>query len=89
MSAHSPLEPIHAIQCETWHGREIASALCALGIPAGEHLHALLDRIHSLAEEASNAVCEEANQHCQETLAQTGKLMLAALDSCLVKGECQ
>ncbi|MDH1236512.1 hypothetical protein [Stutzerimonas stutzeri] len=83
----NPLVPIHAIQRETHHARGIADAMCQLGLPAGDLLHRFLDQIHRLASEASDAVCEEAHQHCGETLAQTGKLMLAALDSCLVKGE--
>lgn len=81
----NPLELIHAIQRETHHARGIADAMCQLGLPAGDLLHGFLDQIHRLASEASNAVCEEANQHCQETLEQTNKMTAAVLDACLEK----
>lgn len=83
----NPLEPIHAIQRETRHARGIADAMCQLGLPAGDLLHGFLDQIHRLASEASNAVCEEANQRYQEALGQTNKMAVAVLDACLAKGE--
>ena len=81
----NPLEFIHAIQRETHHARGIADAMCQLGLPAGDLLHGFLDQIHRLAEEASRAMCEEANERYREALVQTNKMTAAVLDACLEK----
>lgn len=75
-----PLEAVHEIRRMTYQLQVYASALQTLGIPAGQDLDELARSFDTLARAAANGICRDANERYHEALAQTGDLVVKALD---------